>query len=221
VVSPNLEELSARFSRLYTGALTDVLDRLGYLRQTLPPSIRPLHEGMRLAGPVYPVEGCPAPGIEYDRAIRATLAMLGAVPAGHVAVYQTHDTSSAHLGELSVTSLHARGCAGAVIDGGCRDIEYSIRNGYPVFCRYATPQDSTPRWHVVAHGEVTVTIEGVRAGPGDYVVGDRDGVVIIPARVVGHVLEEAETIVATESEIRRAVSEGMTPLEAYDKYGTF
>jgi 4-hydroxy-4-methyl-2-oxoglutarate aldolase len=221
VISSDLEELAARFSGLYTGALTDVLDRLGYLQQTLPPSIRPLHEEMRLAGPVYPVEGCPAPGVDYDTAIRGTLAMLGAVPPGHVALYQTHDTSSAHLGELSVTSLRARGCAGAVIDGGCRDIDYILREGYPVFCRYTTPQDSTPRWHVVAHGDVTVTIGGVRIGPGDYVVGDRDGVVVIPAKVIRHVLEEAETVVATESEIRRAVGAGMPPLEAYDKYGTF
>ena len=221
VVSPDLEELSARFSRLYTGAITDVLDRLGYLQQTLPPSIRPLHEDMRLAGPVYPVEGCPAPGIDYDKAIRGTLAMLGAVPPGHVALYQTHDMSSAHLGELSVTSLRARGCSGAVIDGGCRDVSYILRESYPVFCRYTTPQDSTPRWHVVAHGDVTVTIGGVRVTPGDYVVGDRDGVVIVPSEVVRPVLEEAETVVATESELRRAVSDGMAPLEAYDKYGTF
>jgi 4-hydroxy-4-methyl-2-oxoglutarate aldolase len=221
VVLPDLEELAARFSSLYTGALTDVLDRLGYLQQTLPPTIHPLHEEMRLAGLVYPVEGCPAPGIDYDTAIRGTLSMLGAVPPGHVAVYQTHDTTSAHLGELSVTSLRARGCAGAVIDGGCRDIDYILRDGYPVFCCYTTPQDSTPRWHVVAHGDVTITIGSVRIGPGDYVVGDRDGVVVIPAKLIRQVLEEAERVVTTESEIRRAVSEGMSPLEAYDEYGAF
>ena len=220
MILPDLEELAARFSSLYTGALTDVLDRLGYLQQTLPPSIRPLHDEMRLAGPVYPVEGCPAPGVDYDTAIRERC-RCSAPAAGPCRRYETHDTTSAHLGELSVTSLRAGGCAGAVIDGGCRDIDYILRDGYPVFCCYTTPQDSTPRWHVVAHGDVTITIGGVRVGPGDYVVGDRDGVVVIPAKLIRQVLEEAETVVATESEIRRAVSEGMSPLEAYDEYGTF
>jgi 4-hydroxy-4-methyl-2-oxoglutarate aldolase len=222
VPSPaELDELARRFSALYTGALTDVLDRLGYLQQTLPPALRPLREGMRLAGPAYPIEGRPHPGADYDASIRATLAMLGAVPPGHVAVYQTHDGSSAHLGELSVTSLKARGCAGAVIDGGCRDVEYILREDYPVFCRHVTPQDCTPRWQVVGHGDIAVTVGGVRVAPGDYVVGDRDGVVVIPGEVLEQVLEEAEAVVATESEIRRAVRAGMLPLAAYETYGTF
>lgn len=217
----DLAELARRFSALYTGAITDVLDHLGYLHQTLPHAIRPLREGMRLAGPAYPVEGRPMPGADYDASIRKTLSMLAAVPPGHVAVYQTYDDSSAHLGELSVTSLKARGCAGAVIDGGCRDVEYILREDYPVFCRHTTPQDCTRRWEVVAHGDVTITVGSVRVAPGDYVVGDRDGVVVVPGEALLHVLEEAETVVATESEIRRAVREGMLPLEAYETYGTF
>ncbi|MER3411142.1 MAG: methyltransferase, partial [Thermoleophilia bacterium] len=213
---PELSELARRFLALYTGAVTDVLDRLGYMQQTLPPAIRPLREGMRLAGPAYPVEGRPRPGADYDVSIRKTLAMLGAIPPGHVAVYQTHDRSSAHLGELSVTSLKARGCAGAVIDGGCRDVEYILRQDYPVFCRHVTPQDCTRRWEVVAHGDVSVTVGGVRVSLGDYVVADHDGVVIVPEALVTRVLEEAEAVVTTESAVRRAVGEGMLPLEAYE-----
>ncbi len=218
---PDLADLARRFSALYTGAVADVLDRLGYLHQTLPPDLRPLREGMRLAGPAYPVEGRPKPGADYDTSLRKTLAMLGAVPPGHVAVYQTHDASSAHLGELSVTSLKARGCAGAVIDGGCRDVEYILRQDYPVFCRHVTPQDCTRRWEVVAHGQVTITVGGVRVAPGDYVVADRDGAVVVPAELTLQVLEEAEAVVATENEIRRAVGAGMLPLQAYETYGTF
>ncbi len=219
--SPEASELARRFSALYTGAIVDVLDRLGYMQQTLPPQLRPLRQGMRVAGPAYPVEGRPRPGADYDASIRKTLAMLGAIPPGHVAVYQTHDCSSAHLGELSVTSLKARGCAGAVIDGGCRDVAYILRQDYPVFCRHVTPQDCTRRWEVVAYGDVTVTVGGVRVAPGDYVVGDEDGVVVVPAALVARVLEEAEAVVATESAVRRAVGEGMLPLEAYETYGTF
>ena len=220
-MAAGLTELQKRFSAIYTGVIADVLDRRGYHNQTLPPQLRQLCEGMRLAGPAYTVEGRPQPVRDYDSSIRKILDMLGKVPPGHVAVYQTNDESSAQLGELSVTSLKARGCAGVVIDGGCRDVEFILREDYPVFARYTTPQDCVPRWDLVAHGEVTIEIGGVRVAPGDYVVGDRDGVVVIPAALVEDVLAEAEGKAATESEIRTAVRAGTLPLEAYERYGTF
>ena len=221
MASFDLQELQRRFTALYTGAITDVLDRMGFLRQTLPPDINPLRPGMRLAGPAYPIEGRPDPAPVYDTAIRKVLEMLGQVPAGHVAVYQTNDRSSAHLGELSVTSLKARGCAGAVIDGGCRDVDLIIREDYPVFTRYTTPQDCTYRWQLVAHGEVTVTVGDVGIAPGDYVVADADGIIVVPSDAVIEVLEQAEAKVATEGKIRDAVRAGALPLAAYERFGTF
>lgn len=214
-------DLARRFRSVYTGAVTDVLDRHGCLQQTLPPQLAPLRPGMRLAGPVYPVLGRPHPGHDYDTSIRLVLEMLGSVPPEHVAVYQCNDRASAHLGELSVTSLASRGCAGAVIDGGARDADYILREDFPVFSRYVTPQDCVPRWELLAHGDVTIVVGGVRLAPGDWIVGDRDGLVVVPSARVMAVLEEAETKVATESEIRDSVRAGMLPLEAYERYGTF
>jgi regulator of RNase E activity RraA len=215
------DERARRFSALYTGALTDVLDRHGYLQQTLPTELAPLRPGMRLAGPVYPVLGRPHPSHEYDRSIRRVLEMLGSVPSGSVAVYQTNDRANAHLGELSVTSLASRGCVGAVIDGGARDIEYMLREDFPVFARYVTPQDCIPRWELLAHGDVSIVIGAVQVSPGDWLIGDRDGLVIVPGECVDEVLAEAEQKVATENEIRDAVRAGALPLEAYERYGTF
>ena len=216
-----IPELADRFSSLYTGALTDVLDRHGYLQQTLPPELLPLRPGMRLAGPAYPILGRPHPGHDYDTSIRKILEMLGSVTAGSVAVYQTNDRISAHLGELSVTSLASRGCAGAVIDGGARDAEYILREGFPVFSRYVTPQDCVPRWELLGHGDVTVVIGGVRIAPGDWIVGDVDGIVVVPGERVEEVLVDAEAKVATENEIRDAVRAGTLPLDAYERFGTF
>jgi 4-hydroxy-4-methyl-2-oxoglutarate aldolase len=214
-------DLARRFSSVYTGALTDVLDRHGHLQQTLPPEIAPLRPGSRLAGPAYPVLGRPHPGHDYDTSIRLVLEMLGAVPTGSVAVYQTNDRASAHFGELSATSLASRGCAGAVIDGGTRDAEYILREDFPVFSRYVTPQDCVPRWEVLAHGDVTIVMGGVRVAAGDWIVGDRDGVVAVPAGLVEEVLSEAEAKIATEDEIRDAVRSGTLPLAAYERFGTF
>ena len=209
-----------RFAAVPTAALVDVMDDAGRREQTLPPSIRPLARGMRLAGQAFTVEGRPSEHGDWDGAIRKTLAMLGAVPSGHVAVYQCNHDRSAHFGELSATSLVSRGVAGCVIDGGCRDVRLVEEAGFPVFARFVTPEDSTWRWQVTAT-QVSITIGTVRIEPGDWVVGDEDGVVIVPAEIAADVLAAAELKVGTENEIRAAVRGGMAPLEAFERYGTF
>jgi len=209
-----------RFEAIYTAALVDILDARGRREQTLPPSIRPLRLGTRLAGPAFTVSGRPARPNSYDRAVRKVLAMLGEVPAGHVAVYSCAQEFAAHLGELSVTSLKARGVAGCVLDGGCRDVRFIIEEDFPVFCSHITPEDSTWRWELEAT-QIPVTVGRVRIEPGDWVVGDDDGVVVVPHALAETVLAEAEEKAATESEIRTAVRDGSSPLEAYERYGTF
>jgi 4-hydroxy-4-methyl-2-oxoglutarate aldolase len=212
-----------RLAAIYTAALADILDARGHHDQTLPADIRALERGTRVAGPAYTVKGGAAANAgadAYDRAIRKMLEMLGAVPAGHVAVYACGHDVSAHLGELSVTSLKARGVAGCVLDGGCRDVRFILDEGFPVFCRYVTPEDSTWRWQLEAT-QVPVTVGRVRVEPGDWIVADDDGVVVVPEAIAEDVLAEAEQKAATESEIRVAVRDGMLPLEAYERYGTF
>lgn len=209
-----------RFAAIYTAVLADILDERGHRDQTLPPSIRPLAQGMTLAGPAFTVKGRPAQVSDYGAALRKVLGMLGEVPAGQVAVYVCEQDVSAHLGELSVTALQARGVAGCVLDGGCRDVRFILETGFPVFSRFVTSEDSTWRWELEAT-QVPVRIGRVRIEPGDWVVGDDDGVVVVPSAIAENVLEEAERKAATESEIRAAVREGMPPLEAYERYGTF
>jgi regulator of RNase E activity RraA len=209
-----------RFAAIYAAALADILDAHGYRDQTLPPSIRPLEPGMRLAGQAYTVKGKATQTPDYDVALRKVLTMLGDVPAEHVAVYACEHDVSAHLGELSVTSLKTRGVVGCVLDGGCRDVRFILDEGFPVFSRYVTPEDSTWRWALEAT-QVPVTIGRVTIEPGDWIVADDDGVVVVPQAVAVTVLAEAEEKAATESEIRAAVRNGMPPLEAYDRFGTF
>ena len=95
-----------------------------------------------------------------------------------------------------------------------------LEEDFPVFCSHVTPADSTWRWELEAT-QVAVTVRQVRIGPGDWVVGDDDGVVVVPQSLAESVLAEAEEKAATESEIRAAVRGGASPLEVYERYGTF
>jgi 4-hydroxy-4-methyl-2-oxoglutarate aldolase len=219
-VTSSPEDLRLRFSAVYTAALTDVLDGLGHRRQALPSEIVPLEPGARVAGPAFTVEGRTNHAIDPEASIRRILEMLGAVPAGHVAVYEPGDTTCAHFGELSATSLQVHGVAGVVINGGCRDVDLVRESGLPVFARYRTPQDAVSRWEVLEWGHA-IEIEGVSVVTGDYVVGDADGVVVIPRGLIEAVLHEAEALVGTENLIREAVRDGMKPLTAYEQFGKF
>ena len=216
------DNLPRRFARLPTAVVTDVMDGLGLLRQTLPSAIQPLTPDMRLAGYAFTARGRAHRGAprERDQTLRRFLAMLGAVPADSVLVLATNDSVAAHFGELSAEWLRVRRVRGAVIDGGTRDAAHLARLRFPTFSRYRSPQDSVPRWRVGDWGQ-PLTVGGVRIALGDVIVADLDGVVVVPRRVAAEVATRCERLVGTENAVRKAVKRGMTPLAAYEKFGSF
>jgi regulator of RNase E activity RraA len=124
------------------------------------------------------------------------------------------------MGELSAQTLQARGVLGYVVDGGSRDTDLVLAQGFPVFCAFLTPTDVVETWIPDRFGE-PVTIGEVTIATGDYLLGDRDGVVIIPRDRAVEVVARTEEVVATESEMRRALIDGMDPVEAYNRFGKF
>jgi 4-hydroxy-4-methyl-2-oxoglutarate aldolase len=205
------DDRAARFSDIYTGALTDVLYEIGVEGRTLPAPIDPLRSGMRLAGPAFTVESRPGP---IKEEVIDQIEMLQAVPSGHVIVWATNAEDHAVIGDLAIAMLRARGCAGLVIDGGCRDADLVAGLGLPVFCRFVTPQDmSHGRGAIVGWGRL-VTIGDTVVAPGDYVVADGDGVVVLPASITSEVLERAEAVVVEEAVIRAALVRGASWNEA-------
>ena len=95
-----------------------------------------------------------------------------------------------------------------------------LAQGFPVFCSFLTPSDIVERWILDRFGE-PVTIGTVTIATGDYALGDRDGVVIIPRSLAEEVVAKTEAVVVTESDMRRALIGGMDPVDAYNKYGKF
>ena len=214
------DPLTARLEHCYTGAVHDVLRELGHDNVVLPPAIKALIPETRLAGPAWTVAG----HIDRTRTRHETLlawcSLLARAPRDHVIVCQPNNHEVALMGELSAQTLQARGVLGFVVDGGSRDTELVIEHGFPVFCTFLTPADIVARWVPDRFGE-PVTIGTVTIATGDYVLGDRDGVVVIPSAIVEEVVTRTEEVVATESEMRIALVGGMDPVEAYNKYGKF
>ena len=216
----NRQMITERLQNCYTGAVHDVLRMLGHDNIVLPPSIKAIAPGSKVAGPAWTVSG----HIDRSKTRHETLlgwcTLLSKAPAGHVVVCQPNNHEVALMGELSAQTLQARGVRGYIVDGGSRDTDLVLSQGFPVFCSFLTPSDIVERWIPDRYGE-PVTIGSVRIATGDYVLGDRDGVVVIRRDLVEDVVAKAEQVVATESEMRRALIGGMDPVEAYNTYGKF
>jgi 4-hydroxy-4-methyl-2-oxoglutarate aldolase len=212
--------LTKRLSNCYTGAVHDVLRMMGMDDTVLPPEIKSIAPGTRLAGPVWTVAGHLDRTKTRDQCLLGWCTLLARAPAGRVVVCQPNNREVALMGELSAQTLAARGVLGYVVDGGSRDTELVLAQGFPVFCAFLTPADIVERWIPDRFGE-PVTIGAVTVRTGDYLLGDRDGVVIVPQDLIDEVVARTEEVVATESEMRKALIGGMDPVAAYQKFGKF
>lgn len=217
----NWKEIRERFLKLYVPAVADVLDEMGYEFQVCAPSIRPLEQGMKLAGPAFTIKGQRDGHTEFDMSKRIGPGILDHLEEGCVAVYDTSgDPETGHWGELWSGGAIARGCVGCLLDGGIRDTAYIMRQKFPMFYKYISPNDARGRFSIT-EWQTNVTIGNVIVHPGDYIFGDYDGVVVIPKDIILPVLEKAEQIVETENKIRVEVNEGVSLGGLYLKYGRF
>jgi regulator of RNase E activity RraA len=212
--------LTDRLRACYTGAVHDVLRTMGHDRIVLPPSIKAIAPGTRLAGPVWTVSGHIDRTKSRHECLLGWCTLLSKAPPGHVVVCQPNTHEIALMGELSAQTLQARGVLGYVVDGGSRDTDLVLAQGFPVFCAFLTPADIVERWIPDRFAE-PVTIGDVTVVAGDYLLGDRDGIVIIPREVADEAVTKTEAVIATESEMRRALIGGMDPVDAYNRFGKF
>ncbi|QOR71809.1 RraA family protein [Ruania alkalisoli] len=219
-------DLITRYRATYSGAVYDVLDELGYPHQALATDVKPVAQHWVLAGPAFTVKGIPDPtGDENLRARRIEL--FTAMRAAGVPVIDVRDcsadTQAAHYGEMNATVGEACGVIGAVVDGGSRDTRFLLDRDFPVFCRYLTPVEAVGRWSyydwqrtVALRGAITATVS---VSPGDFIMGDVDGVVVIPRTVVVDVLERTEALIAQEKISRAEFRSGEDPVAVYRRHG--
>jgi len=212
--------LVRRLEALPASVVYDALRKLGVDNPILPAAIKSLTAPRRIAGRVFTISGREKPRLDRDETLRAWAALLSEVPPRCVVVCQPRTHAIALMGELSAKALKIKGVAGYVVDGACRDLDLVERVGLPVFGTHATPADITGRW-MPDRRRGRVVIGHCTVEDGDYLIADRDGVVVVPSAMAGSVIGEAEAMNGTESAMRKAIGSGMDPLQAYLKHGKF
>jgi regulator of RNase E activity RraA len=219
VTAGNVAEVAGRFSRLYTGAIADILDKNGYRNQALPHAITPFTTANRVAGIAFTAQGYPCADTAHDDT-RTRLRILDSLAPGTVSVWATGGSlDCAHWGEIMSTAARQRGCTGAVVDGGVRDVDFVNAMDYPVFAKFKCPVSSVGRWDLV-DCQIAIRVGDTVIHPGDFVLGDTDGVVVIPGDLTLDVLAAAEDVFERECGMREELRRGVTVTEAYAKYGS-
>lgn len=203
---------------LYSAVVCDALDSLGYPHQS----------------PRVPLVGWTVPGVLVGRAKTTLWAeMFHVDPRPYELELQAVDSCrpddvlvaaaggslrSGIWGELLSTAARGRGAVGAIVDGAVRDVAKMRAMGFPVYARGTSPYDSKDRQRVIDY-DVPVEIDGVRFSPGDLVIADIDGVVVVPQAVEAEAVRRAWAKVHDENVVREAIRGGMGAVEAFAKYG--
>lgn len=214
-----VEELCARYEGVFTAAINDVLREMGMIYQTLPNTIQGLTHDMRVAGVAFTIKGSKNLKIEDEMPERAR--MLDAITPGSVCVWDTcQDDESAQWGEIMTMASKARGARGAIIDGGVRDTNRVLEQDFPVFARFRSSNGMLGRFRMIGY-QMPVKIGDVLIHPGDIIMADIDGVIVVPRALALEVLEKAEAIRDNEHEIKRMVLSGLGAVEIVERGGYF
>jgi regulator of RNase E activity RraA len=207
-----VSDIRARLIGLDTPALSDALDRLGIDGQAL--GILPLDRSFRFCGPAFTVRMLPR-GLSG----KSVGDYIDDVAAGQVvAIDNGGRLDTTVWGDILTTVAHRDGIAATVIDGVCRDVGRSLELGYPIASRSVTMRTGKDRVAAEAYNE-PIQLAGIRVEAGDWLIGDTDGVVVVPAARVHDVLAAAEEITGVEDRIRAAVANGQPLVETRQQVG--
>ncbi|WP_255946935.1 RraA family protein [Streptomyces odontomachi] len=212
--------IRSRFTALETATVADVLDSLGLHDQSLSPDLRAVC-GDGLAGWAYtivghmqPSEVCPDP---------AKIEACDGIGPDEVSVWSGQGVGICYFGEMIAVGMREHGSVGALVDGGVRDVRWLRHHRFPVVARYVTPTQSLGRWRVIGR-QVPVRLPGATSTwttirPGDFVLSDDDGTVVIPDEHVDEALVRAERLTESEARIRAALADGSPLAECVDRFG--
>ena len=197
------------FQGIPTGNICDSNGKLG----AIDPAIQALDRNMTVIGRAYTVQCPPGDNLTVHKA------MLEAQPGDVLVVSCGGYLHAGGFGELMATACQVKGIAGVVIDGACRDKNELIEMNFPTFVRATCPNGTVKETCGVTG--TAVFCGGTLVRTGDIIIGDCDGVVVIPAADAEAVLERAKAKKVAEDEIRQKLLAGVTTAELFDLYKKF
>ncbi|PWU09457.1 MAG: hypothetical protein C5B47_03365 [Verrucomicrobia bacterium] len=222
-------ELQTRWDKIRVANVYDTLDKMGYPNQCLDLGIRPLFPHQHLAGQVITVRGSayPVPRGEegsgwtgnYFEQLRQIL-----YPGCVVVVESGGEKHAGKFGEMTSWALKQGGAHGIVLDSYIRDwLGLEVIPDYTVCARGTSPIESSQRWRMDGIN-ITIGMPGtltsrVRLEPGDWIIGEADGVIVVPKAIAMETLVKAEELEANEQGMREDVAKGMSFDDAYKKWG--
>ncbi len=207
--------ISARLQRLSTTTASDVLSGLGLARVAML-GIGPIVPAAgTLAGPARTLRFLPRREDVGKGRGAVNRQLIDVLESGEVLVVDAHGcTNGAVLGDMLAARARARGCAGVVADGVVRDTTGLAEMGTPIFARGVFPARSAPEL-LAWDADVAIQCGGVFVQPGDWILGDADGVIVIPDALVAQVLERGEAALASDEFSQRLLAAGFMLDEAY------
>ncbi len=199
-------------------SVADAMEQLYGQKMYMSHDMRPLAK-TKFAGPAVTVLMKKEEHKEGSKASQGMLDAIDAAPAGSVYVMVLEDgLDTAGIGGLMATAMKARGLTAAVIDGGVRDTPQIGRLQFPVFSRGIVPSTSVNHYRF-AGNNIPVTCAGVRVNPGDIIVGDEDGVAVVPKARAADILKKAEELDNTEHTMIPFIEKFKSMKEAVAKFG--
>lgn len=212
-------EMLTRYESLYTGSVNDVMREFLLLDQALPSHLLPLREYQTVAGFAFTVKSAPNLKITGEMEFRTGM-LDDLAPESFVMWDTSNDERGTMWGGVMTATAKRRGVRAACIDGGIRDTHQILDAEFPIFYRYRSSNGSLGRC-LITHYQIPIRIGNVEIKPGDLILGDVDGVLVVPRAIAYDVLIRAEQIIKNEKQIFEWVSNGMTPKEITERGGYF
>jgi regulator of RNase E activity RraA len=221
------DELFALIEReLFTCVVGDAMDKLGLQHQFLPPHLQPLRPDMVVIGRAMPVLSVDvfteriagSANKLMDKSFGLMLEALDDLRKNEVYVNTGSSPRNALWGELMSTRARKLGSRGAVLNGFVRDTKAVLKMSFPTFAFGSYGQDSAPRYKVVDF-RIPIEVGQVRVRPGDIIFGDIDGVLLVPTETEDEVFSRALEKARSEKLVKKAIEEGSSAVEAFEKYG--
>ncbi len=211
---------------LFTALVGDVLDKMGYQHQFLSPKVKPVRNDFVVIGRAMPVleadvftESASETNNEMmTKPFGIMFEALDSLQPNEVYICSGSSPRYALWGGLMSTRAIKLGAAGAVVDGYSRDTNEIENLNFPTFSIGTYAQDQGPRGKVIDY-RTPIEFNGIRVNPGDIVYGDRDGVLIVPKEIEKEAFEGAIEKARGEQAVKKAIENGMSTVDAFNKFG--